>query len=108
MPLHRIFHPPGAFTAAEKQALTDRITALYTIRLPAFYVVVLFIPVEEDSFFVGGKATDKFIRVVVQHLARHYSNKELKKSFSDRYEAALAPFIKDKGYDWEVRIPLLC
>ncbi|KAJ7586911.1 hypothetical protein C8J56DRAFT_787250, partial [Mycena floridula] len=27
-----------------------------------------------------------------------------KRNFMDRYEAALAPFTKDKGVDWEVQI----
>jgi len=71
MPLHRIYHPPTAFSSADKQALSERITKIYTDRgLPAFYVVVLFIPIEKDSFFVGGKSTDNFIRIVAQHLAQ--------------------------------------
>ncbi|OQV13679.1 hypothetical protein BV898_12073 [Hypsibius exemplaris] len=104
MPLHRIFHHPSAFTQAEKQSLTERITEIYTggAGLPPFYVVVLFISVNTEDFFVGGKTTDKFVRIVVQHLARQIPNKEGKKAFSDKYEAAIAPFIKDKGFDWEV------
>ncbi len=104
MPLHRIFHPPSAFSSSEKATLSERITAFYTeVGLPAFYVVVLFIPIESDSFFVGGKSTDKFIRIIVQHLARQMPNEERKKQFSERYENTIAPFIKEKGYDWEVR-----
>ncbi|CAF1321892.1 unnamed protein product [Rotaria sordida] len=105
MPLHRIFHPLSAFSSSDKKALSERITALYTEKgLPAFYVVVLFIPIESDSFFVGGKSTDKFVRIIVQHLARQLPDEERKKQFSERYENALAPFIKDKGYDWEVHV----
>ncbi len=103
MPLHRIFHPPSAFSAKDKQELSERITAFYTGRgLPAFYVVVLFIPVEKESLFVGGKPTDNFIRIVVQHLARHYTSDEQREYFSNKYEEILAPSIKDTGYDWEV------
>ena len=105
MPLHRIFHPPSAFSADDKQKLSERITAIYTnVGLPAFYVVVLFIPIESDSFFVGGKPTNNFVRLVVQHLARQLPNDEVKRKFSDDYETILAPFIKEKGYDWEVDI----
>ncbi|CAF1058696.1 unnamed protein product [Adineta ricciae] len=105
MPLHRIFHPPGAFSVAEKTSLSERITKLYTNRgLPAFYVVILFTPIEKDSFFVGGQSTDKFIRIVVQHLARQLPNDQRKAEFSEKYEEAIAPFIKDKGYDWEVHV----
>jgi len=103
MPLHRIYHPLSAFSSTDKAALSERITAIYTDRgLPAFYVVILFIPVESESFYVGGKSTDKFVRVVAQHLARHFPDIETKNKFMEQYENALAPSIKDKGYDWEV------
>ena len=103
MPLHRIFHPPGAFSVAEKTSLSERITKMYTdVGLPAFYVVILFTPIDKDSFFVGGQSTDKFIRIVVQHLARQLPNDQRKTEFSEKYEEVIAPFVKDKGYDWEV------
>ena len=104
MPLHRIYHPTSAFSSADKAALSERITAIYTSAgLPAFYVVVLFIPIEKDSFYVGGQPTDNFIRIVSQHLARQIPNDEAKKQFMVKFENAIAPFIKDKGYDWEVK-----
>jgi hypothetical protein len=91
MPLHRIYHPASAFSSADKAALAEQITGLYTFRgLPAFYV--------------GGKSTDNFIRIVSQHLARQLPNDEAKKQFSERFENVLAPFIKAKGYDWEVNL----
>ncbi|KAF1991101.1 hypothetical protein K402DRAFT_400580 [Aulographum hederae CBS 113979] len=56
MPLWRIYHPEGTFTTpAHKKGLADGITKLYeTIGLPAFYVVVLFIPLKTTDMFVGG------------------------------------------------------
>jgi phenylpyruvate tautomerase PptA (4-oxalocrotonate tautomerase family) len=107
MPLHRIYHPssgPLAFTPSEKEALSRRITEIYTERaqLPAFYVVVLFIPIEEDSLFVGGEKNDKFVRIHIQHMARQFSNQDAVDGFFARYEEALEPFIKAKGLDWEV------
>ena len=103
MPLHRIYHPPSAFSAADKAGLAEAITNLYTsVGLPAFYVVVLYIPIENDSFYVGGKTTDKFIRVVSQHLARQIPDGAPKLAFMEKFEAVLAPFIKAKGFDWEV------
>ncbi|OQV19459.1 hypothetical protein BV898_06450 [Hypsibius exemplaris] len=71
MPLHRIFHNPETFSPTAKEGLASTITNIYTDRgLPPFYAVVLFLPLETDLFFVGGKATDQFVRFVVQHLAR--------------------------------------
>lgn len=57
MPHWRIFHPDNVFTdVAEKKALAEAITAIYTqIPLPKFYVVVTFIPLPVDSIFVGGE-----------------------------------------------------
>ncbi|OWA55508.1 hypothetical protein BV898_19893 [Hypsibius exemplaris] len=73
-----------------------------SISLPAFYVVVLFLPVEQGSLFLGGKSTDKFVRIVLQHLARHFLDRKSKRACFDMYERALASFIKTKGSDWEV------
>ena len=54
MPLWKIYHPPGVYSAEDKQGLSERITALYS-RLPKFYVGVVFQEVAADSFYVGGK-----------------------------------------------------
>jgi phenylpyruvate tautomerase PptA (4-oxalocrotonate tautomerase family) len=103
MPLHRIYHPASAFSSTDKAALSQHITDMYTSSgLPAFYVVVLFIPIEKDSFYVGGQLTNNFIRIVSQHLARQLPNDEAKKQFMEKFDKVLAPFIKDKGYNWEV------
>jgi phenylpyruvate tautomerase PptA (4-oxalocrotonate tautomerase family) len=103
MSLHRIYHPLNAFSAADKQGLAERITALYTaIGLPAFYVNVIFVSTEANSFFVGGQAKDKYIQIVIQHLATQLQNDETKKIIMEKYEKAILPFIKEKGYDWEV------
>ena len=41
MPLWKIYHPQGAYTAEDKKAMSERITRIYSI-LPAFYVGVIF------------------------------------------------------------------
>uniref|UniRef100_A0A914QW80 Tautomerase cis-CaaD-like domain-containing protein n=1 Tax=Panagrolaimus davidi TaxID=227884 RepID=A0A914QW80_9BILA len=108
MPLHRIYHTPGQFSKNDKKGLTEAITKIYTnpkgANLPAFYVVVLFVPVDEENFFVGGKTTTNFVRISVQHIARSFDSHEQSKSFFEFYESALAPFIKERGFDWEVEI----
>lgn len=77
MPLWLIYHPPTAFTSpSTKRALAQEITKIYTgVGLPAFYVNVLFRPVEPSSYFIGGEERPgaggkDFIRVTVQHIAR--------------------------------------
>ncbi|KAJ7915119.1 putative oxalocrotonate tautomerase [Mycena leptocephala] len=103
MPLHRIFVPTGLYTPADKAAMAQAITDVYTA-IPAFYVVVLFIDLEPSNFFVGGKTTECMVRISVEHLARNFANDTLKRRFMDRYETALAPFTKARGVDWEVQI----
>uniref|UniRef100_A0A914CGE2 Tautomerase cis-CaaD-like domain-containing protein n=1 Tax=Acrobeloides nanus TaxID=290746 RepID=A0A914CGE2_9BILA len=103
MPLHRIWYSPGAFSEQDKAALAENITKLYTsFGLPAFYVVVLYLPVEEKNYFVGGKKESKFVRISVQHIARHFPSNKTADQFLDKYENVLAPFIKERGLDWEI------
>ncbi|KAI1695877.1 putative oxalocrotonate tautomerase enzyme domain-containing protein [Ditylenchus destructor] len=105
MPLHRFYVPEGLYTEEDKKKLAQRITDHYVaVGLPAFYVVVLFIPVKKDSYYVGGKASDKFVRVAIQHGARQFESHEVAKKFIDMYEERLVPFIKDRGLDWEIAI----
>ena len=73
MPLWRIFHHASAFTASQKAALATAITALYTsppVGLPAFYVNVVFIAVDEESLYIGGAARRDFVRIVAEQIAR--------------------------------------
>uniref|UniRef100_A0A914PIH5 Tautomerase cis-CaaD-like domain-containing protein n=1 Tax=Panagrolaimus davidi TaxID=227884 RepID=A0A914PIH5_9BILA len=109
MPLHRIYHTPGQFSTEDKKGLANAITELYTTNphgphLPPFYVVVLFVPVEEENFFVGGKNTKNFVRISIQHIARSFETHDIAKGYIQLYENALAPFIKEKGFDWEIDI----
>ncbi|QRV92011.1 4-oxalocrotonate tautomerase [Ceratobasidium sp. AG-Ba] len=104
MPMHRIYTASGLYTPAEKATMAKNITALYTNVMPAFYVVVLFIDLAEDSYFIGGEQNNKFVRINVQHLARHFSSDEVKIKFMHMYEQAVKPFTADKGLDWEINI----
>jgi phenylpyruvate tautomerase PptA (4-oxalocrotonate tautomerase family) len=103
MPLWKIYHPVGAFTAGDKQQLSERITALYS-RLPKFYVGVVFQEVAEDSFFVGGQPAGNFVRIWVDHIARTLPTPEARTWWIGQCDAALAPFIRDRGLDWEFHI----
>ncbi|KAK4143110.1 putative oxalocrotonate tautomerase [Dichotomopilus funicola] len=110
MPLWSIYHPPSTFTTPEsKQQLAADITALYTAGgLPAFYVVVNFIPLPLTNTFVGGKNPTEakpFIRLVAEHIAVHIREDATRSQrMMDRINGALQPHIKEKGYDWEVHV----
>ncbi|KAK7050317.1 Tautomerase-3 domain-containing protein [Favolaschia claudopus] len=105
MPLHRFFLPKGLYSAADKSAIAQAITKVYAI-LPAFYVVVVFVELDPGDFFVGGKASGRRVRINVEHVARNFEDgsPKRKRKFMERYEAALAPFTKARGIEWEVQI----
>jgi len=64
MPLWKIHHPVGAYTAADKKEFAEAITRVYeAVPIPKFYVVVLFEEVAADSFYVGGDSHDRFVRI---------------------------------------------
>ncbi|MEJ7928207.1 tautomerase family protein, partial [Sphingobium sp. AN641] len=71
MPFWRIYHPAGAYSEDEKQAISEAVTSLYTnIPIPKFYVVCLFEEVQAGNLFVGGRKHEKFVRVHIDHIAR--------------------------------------
>ncbi|OSS54733.1 hypothetical protein B5807_01616 [Epicoccum nigrum] len=110
MPLWLVFHPEGTFEdKASKEAFASDVTKIYTgVGLPAFYVVVNFIKMPENTAWVGGKAASKerpFIRLAIEHIAVHQPNEdEAYKRTANRVDATIKPHIADKGYDWEFHI----
>lgn len=103
MPLWKIYHPVGAFSAEQKKGMSEAITALYS-RLPKFYVGVVFQEVAPDSFYVGGEPAENFVRIWVDHIARTLPNAEARTWWIGQCDAALAPFIADRGFSWEFHI----
>ena len=97
MPFWKIYHPVGA--------LSQRITELYRA-LPKFYVIVVFQEVAPESFYMGGEPAHNFVRIWVDHIARSFppDARKLKAKWMGWVEKALAPYIKDRGRDWEIHI----
>lgn len=112
MPVWRIFHHPTAFTAEQKRSFANDVTRLYADkgRLPEFYVNVLFIPLEEDGFYIGGQARKDFVRIVIEQIARTMpgpdteEGKSFRKRWMDAINATVAPYVKDRGLEWENHI----
>jgi phenylpyruvate tautomerase PptA (4-oxalocrotonate tautomerase family) len=72
MPLHRLFVPRKLYSADDKSAIAEAITKVY-VSLPPFYVVVLFVDIDKEDYYVGGQRRDDFVRIAVQHIARRFS-----------------------------------
>ncbi|KAM0193533.1 hypothetical protein ACHAPI_007602 [Fusarium lateritium] len=114
MPLWNIYHTEGAFESQEtRNQFAQDITNIYSNGdngLPAFYVVVQFIPLPGGDVFVAGEARDKkpFVRLVVQHMAVHVHEgdhmENFAKQFGDYMNTTIKPYIADKGYDWEITV----
>ena len=103
MPLWKIYHPEGSFSAEDKKSIAERITGIYR-NLPRFYVGVVFQEVPKDSFFIGGEAADDFVRIWVDHIARQFNDEGLKARFLGAVNMLLSPFIADRGLRWEMHV----
>ncbi len=103
MPLWKIYHPENAFSDEDKQAIAQRITAVYG-DLPRFYVGVVFEAVARTSFFIGGEPADDFVRISVDHIARQIRDEETKTRFLEGVQRQLSPFIADRGLRWEMHV----
>lgn len=103
MPLWKIYHPVGAFSPEDKQAISAKITGIYRA-LPKFYVGVVFQEAPSTSFFVGGEPADDFVRIWVDHIARTFDGEEMKGRFLAAVDRLLAPYISERGLRWEMHV----
>ena len=92
-------------TAEDKKALSRQVTEIYArIPIPKFYVVTLFEEVEKDSLFVGGEPHNRFIRFRIDHMARTLPGPITREWWIRTLDQIVAPYVKDKGYDWEITV----
>ncbi|WP_433556090.1 tautomerase family protein [Pseudonocardia xinjiangensis] len=104
MPLWHVYHSETIYAAEDKQALADRISDLYVRwALPKFYVSVIFHKVPSESFYIGGRAVSNYVRIWVDHVARKLPD-DLKEKWMEEVDDTLAPFVRDRGLDWEIHI----
>jgi phenylpyruvate tautomerase PptA (4-oxalocrotonate tautomerase family) len=90
----------NAYSAEDKCALATRITDLYAdVGLPRFYASVVFHELPKNSFFVGGKATNDFVRIWIDQIAR-VTAPERRAWWLERVNATLDPFARERGYRW--------
>ncbi|KAK0499745.1 putative oxalocrotonate tautomerase [Armillaria luteobubalina] len=105
MPFHRFYVPHGLYSPCDKQSIAEAVTEVYVkVGLPRFYVVVNFIEVSEENFYVSGKSSTDFVRISIHHIARHLPSRERKRDFMQRYEKAIEPFTKGRGIRWEIQV----
>jgi len=106
MPLWTINHTPGIFTDEAKRQLASRITDHYEqIGLPRFYVIAMFNEIRPTDLYVGGEPTQIGVRVVIDHIARHSTDRAHRIGTAHWVKAILAPFLDAIGsLHWEFHI----
>ena len=104
MPLWTIYHPAHAFSPEDKDAMAEKVSDIYARVMPRFYVNMVFLPMAEDSFYIGGKRRNNFVRITMEHIAREFPSEEASRRFIDKVNQVLAPWVKDRGFDWEFHI----
>jgi phenylpyruvate tautomerase PptA (4-oxalocrotonate tautomerase family) len=105
MPFWKIYVPEKTYTGEEMQQIATAITDGYAaVQMPRFYVVVVFQEVPRTAFYVGGEPRDDTVRIVVDHIAASLDTAEARRAAMYLLEQAIAPFVKDRGLNWEVHI----
>ncbi|MDT2006606.1 hypothetical protein FXW78_21845 [Rhodococcus opacus] len=104
MPFWRIHHPVGAYTDQDKEDFAKAITARYAAEMPAFYCDVFFYEVEKRNAFRGGEASDNFVRIQVEHIARAIDGKVMQEFIMDMLTETIRPWLDGRGHDWEISI----
>jgi phenylpyruvate tautomerase PptA (4-oxalocrotonate tautomerase family) len=106
MPLWHIYTPVDAYSADDKKAFAVALTRRYIEHgeMPKFYVNVLFHEIAAENVLVGGEPRNNFVRLVGTHIARRLPTPESRRWWMQICEEAIAPFVKDRGYDWEMHI----
>ncbi|MEV5007421.1 tautomerase family protein [Streptomyces sp. NPDC056159] len=105
MPLWHVYHPPGTYTAQEKQQFADDITGIYTrFGLPKFYVVTLFHEIDATSFYIGGEPRQAAVRIVVAHIARHLDDATARRRTGETLARVVAPHTTERGLYCEFHV----
>ncbi|KAJ3873814.1 putative oxalocrotonate tautomerase [Lentinula edodes] len=99
MPFHRFYCSPNLYTTEEKRAIAQAVTKFYSF-LPPFLVIVNFIDVEKDNFYVSGEPNDKYLRINVTQSANPVPDR----AWVESWEKAIEPFTKGKGIDYELQM----
>ena len=105
MPLWKVYTPAGAYSAEDKRAMAEAVTNVYAgVPIPKFYVVLIFEEMSKDACYVGGVAHNKFVRFKIDQIARTIPGPILREWWIRTVDSVLAPWLKGRGFDWEISI----
>jgi phenylpyruvate tautomerase PptA (4-oxalocrotonate tautomerase family) len=103
MPLWTVYHTSDTLKDSHKAELAERITKVYSM-LPAFYVGVAFQEIKQADFYIGGKPAQRFVRIVIDHIARSLPTPELRQSWLARARDSVEPTFAALGISWELHV----
>jgi phenylpyruvate tautomerase PptA (4-oxalocrotonate tautomerase family) len=103
MPLWTVSHSASCLDGHDRQDLATRATELYR-GLPPFYVAVVFTEIAPGALFIGGRPHERFVRIWVDQIARTLPDAAARERWTDRVNAAIAPFMAERGLGWELHI----
>jgi phenylpyruvate tautomerase PptA (4-oxalocrotonate tautomerase family) len=103
MPMWTIYVPQSAYTRQDLQDIANVITDLYEkyVKIPRFYVSVVFHEQPTGALFMGGVPADDFVRIWIDHVVRHL-DEDTTTLWLNIIDTALAPFIRDRGFNYEI------
>jgi phenylpyruvate tautomerase PptA (4-oxalocrotonate tautomerase family) len=103
MPMWTIYVPQDAYSRQDLQDIANVITDLYEkyVKIPRFYVSVAFHEQPTAALFMGGILANNFVRIWIDHAARHLDD-DTTTVWLNIIDTALAPFIRDRGFDYEI------
>lgn len=107
MPLWKVHYPKGVYDAQDRQAFAARVTDLYAesgVKLPRFYVSVMFHEFAPDEFFMGGEPAERFVRIIIDQIARQTPEPERRKRWMGMVNRWMAPFLEERGLHSEIHI----
>jgi phenylpyruvate tautomerase PptA (4-oxalocrotonate tautomerase family) len=105
MPLWKIVHPVGAYTAEDKKDFSEAISTVYmAVPIPKFYVVVLFEEIEAENIYVGGESRNDFVRINIDQMARTLPGPVIREWWVRSLDVMIKPWVGDRGYDHEFNI----
>ena len=104
MPLWTVYHTTDTLSDEDKAALAKQLTDIYGRVMPRFYVGIVFQEIASNNFFIGGEPAKNFVRIATEHIARSFPDTASSRRFIDLVNKTLAPFVSERGYDWELHI----
>jgi hypothetical protein len=67
-------------------------------------VAVVFHEIPPGSLFIGGHPRERFVRIEVDQIARTLPDAPARERWINTVNAVLAPFMAERGLDWELHI----